>query len=151
MGSFEPWDRFMTGVLGYAGVEGFLSDSRERRSESDFTNSYWDAHVHWLHDTFDSELFTTRQVQEAALRNPAGYEAPPNMEDASGKSYTRELGKAYAKIRNRTYGRVRLVKAGIGHKSTLRWQIVQDGGGNGGNGGNPTILTYGCRQTVQIR
>lgn len=141
MGSFEPWDRFMSGVLAYAGFPDFLTDSRKRRSESDFVQAYWEAHVAWLYGVFGAEEFTTRQVQEAALRDPQKYEAPPGLEDASGKSFTRTLGQGYSKHRNRTYNGLRLVKAGMGHKSTLKWQIDPGSEGQGGKGGNPTSST----------
>jgi hypothetical protein len=141
MGSFEPWDRFLSGVLAYAGFPEFLTDSRKRRSESDFSAAYWEAHMAWLFAEFGAEEFTTRQVQEKALRNPAGYEAPPGMEDVSGKDFTRKLGQGYSKHRNRTYNGLRLVKAGMGHRSTLKWQIDPGREGHGGKGGNPTSST----------
>ena len=141
MGSFEPWDRFMSGVLAYAGFPEFLTDSRERRSESDFSAAYWSGHIAWLFSVFGRDQFTTRQVQEAALRDPGRYEAPPGMEDASGKSFTRTLGQGYSKQNNRTHDGLRLVKAGMGHKSTLKWQIDPGSEGEGGNGGNPTSST----------
>lgn len=152
MGSFEPWDRLMSGTLAYAGFPEFLSDTKGRRSESDFTASYWEAHVTWLYGEFGASEFTTRQVQEAALRDPKGYEAPPGMEDASGKNYTRALGQGYSKHRNRTYNNLRLVKAGMGHKSTLKWQIDPGKEVEGGNGGNPTTLrTWGERLSETSR
>lgn len=138
MGSFEPWDRMMSGVLAYAGHPAFLTDMKERRSESDFTASYWEAHVQWLHALFGGKEFTTRQVQEAALRDPQGYEAPPGLEDASGKVFTRQLGQGYSKHRDRNYNGVRLVKSGMGHKSTLKWRTVTENGGMEGGGGNAT-------------
>ena len=141
MGSFEPWDRFLSGVLAYAGFPEFLTDSRKRRSESDFSAAYWEAHMAWLFAEFGAEEFTTRHVQEKALRNPAGYEAPPGMEDVSGKDFTRKLGQGYSKHRNRTYNGLRLVKAGMGHRSTLKWQIDPGREGHGGKGGNPTSST----------
>lgn len=141
MGSFEPWDRLLSGILAYAGFPAFLTDSRKRRSESDFSAAYWEAHVAWLYAEFGADEFTTRQVQEKALRNPAAYEAPPGMEDVSGKDFTRRLGQGYSKHRNRTYNGLRLVKAGMGHRSTLKWQIDPGSEGNGGKGGNPTSST----------
>lgn len=145
MGSFEPWDRIMSGVLAYAGLPEFLTDVKERRSESDFSTSYWEAHVHWLHEVFDTGSFTTRQVQEEVLKNPGSSETPPGMEDASGKDWTRKLGIAYASHTDRDYNGVRLVKAGRGHKSTIKWTTVTDrdngrGGPevDGGNGGDPS-------------
>jgi DNA polymerase I-like protein with 3'-5' exonuclease and polymerase domains len=140
MGSFEPWDRMMSGVTAYAGVEGFLTDVKERRSESDFSNSYWDAHVHWLRATFGDAEFTTRDVQREALRHPEAYEAPPGLEDASGKTFTRTLGQGYSKHQQRNYSGVRLVKAGMGHKSTLKWRTEATSEGTEGTGGITTTL-----------
>lgn len=136
MGSFEPWDRMMSGVLAYAGLPAFLTDMKERRSESDFTAAYWQAHVHWLHGLFGGEEFTTREVQEAALRDPRGYEAPPGLDDVTGKTFTRQLGQAYSKHRDRNYDGVRLVKSGMGHKSTIKWRTASDNGGREVEGGN---------------
>lgn len=143
MGSFEPWDRLMSGVLAYAGYPAFLTDMRERRSESDFEGAYWAAHVHWLHGRFGGNEFTTRQVQEAALSEPGGYEAPPGMEDPAGKSYTRALGKAYARHVDRRYEGITLHKAGMGHRSTIKWTTTKDGdGGMEGTEGEPTPPAY---------
>lgn len=138
MGSFEPWDRMMSGALAHAGFPTFLTDMKTRRSESDFTASYWQAHVHWLRDQFGGAEFTTAQVRERALRDLAAFEAPPGMEDTSGKDYTRQLGMAYARHRGRDYEGVRLVKSGMGHKSTIKWRIDTDNGGTEVEGGGPT-------------
>jgi len=138
MGSFEPWDRLMSSVTAYAGFPHFLADMKERRSESDFESSYWEAHVGWLRSTFADDEFTTRQVQEAALRDPRGYEAPPGKEDPAGKDYTRMLGQAYARHKDRRYGNLRLVKSGLGHRSTIRWKVTEQNGGTEGLEGTPT-------------
>lgn len=140
MGSFEPWDRMMSGVLAHAGFPAFLGDMKERRSESDFTAAFWSAHIHWLSETFGPSEFTTSQVREAAQRDPAKYEAPPGMEDTSGRDYNRQLGMAYSKHRDRNYDGVRLVKSGMGHKSTLKWRTESDNGGTEVHGGEPPTL-----------
>lgn len=144
MGSFEPWDRLMSGVLAYAGYPAFLGDMKERRSESDFTAAYWSAHVHWLAGEFGREEFTTAQVRERAQRDPLGFEAPPGMEDTSGRDYNRQLGMAYSKHRDRNYDGKRLVKSGMGHKSTIKWCVVPDDGGTEVGGGKaPTLHVTG--------
>jgi len=142
MGSFEPWDRMMSGVTAYAGHPAFLTDMRERRSESDFMASYWEAHLSWLRNLFGDLEFTARDVQDAALRDPKGYESPPTMEDPSSKGYTRQLGQAYSKHRDRNYNGLRLVKSGMGHKSTLKWRIDSDNGGKEVTGGDPSSSTH---------
>lgn len=138
MGSFEPWDRLMSGALAYAGFPAFLTDMKDRRSESDFTSSYWHAHVHWLHEQFGDAEFTTAQVRELAQRDPQGFEAPPGMEDTSGRDYTRKLGMAYARHQDRNHDGVRLVKSGMGHKSTIKWRTEADDGGKEVKGGEAT-------------
>jgi len=138
LGSFEPWDRMMSSVTAFAGYPHFLTDVKERRSEGDFERSYWEAHLSWAREVFGGNEFTTRNVQEKALRDPAGFEAPPKMDEVSAKGYTRELGRAYSRHQDRRYGGLRLVKAGMGHKSTIKWRIDVDNGSSGGNGGNTT-------------
>lgn len=138
MGSFEPWDRMMSGALAYAGFPAFLSDMKTRRSESDFTSSFWASHIHWLRDSFGQTEFTTAQVRELAQRDPVAFEAPPGMEDTSGRDYTRRLGMEYSRHQGRNYDGVRLVKSGMGHKSTIKWRIEAEKGGREVDGGKPT-------------
>lgn len=128
MGSFETWDRMVSGILGHAGVLGFLEDAATQRSESDFTGSLWSAHVAWLREVFEDRPFTTGQVRDAALRHTATWEAPPSMEDVADKGYTRKLGQAYARHQDRWFDGLKLVKSGVGHNSTIKWAVHVQGG-----------------------
>jgi hypothetical protein len=153
MGSFEPWDRILSGVLAYAGLPEFLTDVKARRSESDFSTSYWDAHLHWLAAVFGSQPFVAGAVKEEALRAPRSAELPPGLEDPSDKGWTRALGRAYASRVDRDHSGVRLIKIGRGHGSTIKWGIVTDSdtggetgtedGGSGGEGGSALSLRVG--------
>ena len=137
LGSFEGWDRTVGGIVGHAGIGGFLDEIKEKRSETDFEGAYWLAHVQWLRETFGTGTFTTSDVRREAVNALGGYEAPPRMEDTSDKGYTRALGKAYASKVDRWFGDLRLRKAGIGHRSTLKWDVEKkDDGRDGGNGGS---------------
>ena len=40
-GSFEAWDRIVGGILHVAGVEGFLENLAQWRTEADFESGYW--------------------------------------------------------------------------------------------------------------
>lgn len=124
MGSFEPWDRMMSGICAYAGYPEFLTDSKERRSESDLFGSYWSAHLEWLHGQFDGHTFTTAQVRDRASLHSESYEAPLNLDDPMEKGYPRKLGQSYAQVQNRFFNGFKLIKAGMGHKSTIKWQVV---------------------------
>lgn len=144
LGSFEGWDKTVGGIVGHAGLSGFLGEIKERRSETDFDGAYWLAHIQWLRETFGADTFTTSDVRREAVSALGGYEAPPKMEDPSDKAYTRQLGKAYAAKADRWYGDLRLRKAGMGHRSTLKWVIEKHSdGGMEVTGGLPAPLRVG--------
>lgn len=140
MGSFEGWDQMMDGILNYAGIHGFLEKLSERRSESDFHQREWVDHLRWLRLTFSGNPFTTRDVRDAAMRSPGGYESPPGMEDASGKGYTRELGKAYSQKLGRRFESLSLVKDTMAHGNVAKWCVAESKedhrGGSGGSIGS---------------
>jgi hypothetical protein len=138
MGSFEAWDRMLSGICAFAGYPEFLTDAKERRSESDLFGSYWAAHMEWLASKFSGRTFTTAEVRAAAVTNPDTYEAPMGLDDASDKGYARKLGQHYAQVKGRFFGGFKLIKAGMGHKSTSKWQIVASTGGMEGTEGTPT-------------
>lgn len=123
MGSFEAWDRMMSGICAFAGHPEFLTDAKERRSESDLFGSYWAAHLEWLEERFHGGTFTTAQVATLAINHQQEYDAPLGLEDMMMKGYSRRLGQAYAQVQNRVFNGRKVVKAGIGHKSTSKWQV----------------------------
>jgi len=146
MGSFENWDQLMTSVLAYVGVEGFLEDLLERRSEGNYTDGYWSAHIEWLAETFEHDEFVAADVRDKALTDYDAYESPPGLDDASEKGFTRRLGREYGKIRDRWYGSHKVVKTGMGHQKTLKWRVVsmdeeQAQGGDGTEG--PSVPPQG--------
>lgn len=125
MGSFEAWDRIMSGILSYAGVHGFLESLSERRKESDFVTGYWSAHLVWLKKTFDRADFTTGQVRSKAVADTE-FEAPPGkLPDIADRSWTRVLGQLYAQNKERWFSGLRLVKVGLGHASTNKWRVEE--------------------------
>jgi DNA polymerase family A len=152
MGSFEAWDKMMSGILGHAGVDGFLAGLAARRSESDFTGGSWGDHIAWLHRTFGTEKFTTGDVRMRAQAASGAWDAPPGLDDVMRAGYARELGRSYAKVGPRWFSGIRLAKIGRGHNNTTQWVIerleeVNDletlsdlgggnqGGSNSGQGG----------------
>ena len=126
MGSFEQWDRMLSGILGHAGVTGFLANERQHRSESDFSTSYWRNHLAWLQTQFGDRAFTTGEVRQLASQDRGGYEAPPDMMDILDDGYARRLGQAYARKRDVPMeGDIMLICTGTGHNNTKRWQVVR--------------------------
>lgn len=129
MGSFEAWDRMLSGLCAFAGYPEFLTDSKERRSESDLHGSYWTAHLEWLAAQFPHGPFTAAEAVRAAIVAGDAYEAPMGLDDPTEKGHARRLGRAYAQVQNRYFGGRKLIKAGMGHKSTIKWQIMPTGSG----------------------
>lgn len=139
MGSFEGWQKVIAGILETAGVDGFLTNVKEWRSESDFDRQHWVSHLAWLYETFGDKRFTAGQVGEKLDRAGRSAEPPPKLEDPTVKGYPRLLGQAYARVANRVIDGYRLSKSGRAHGNGVKWVISSESpGGNGGNGGvNP--------------
>jgi hypothetical protein len=121
MGSFTRWQQMIAGVLTHAGVTGFMDNVREWRSENDFTREHRVAHLMWLHDTFGTADFTTAEVRERLTRVGGTGEPPPGLEDTSARGYARELGKAYAELRDREMDGFVLHRRGKGHNNINKW------------------------------
>ena len=137
MGSFERWDKIMSGILGYAGIPGFLGNLAARRAERDTTGGFWTEHLAWLWSVFGTREFTTLDIKTAAITSGGTWEAPPHLEDPATISFPRDLGMAYSRIPNRWYGQYRIVRGdGTAHRKVAKWH-VEFRGGTGGSGGTP--------------
>jgi hypothetical protein len=118
MGSFESWERVVGGVLHLAGVSGFLTNTQEWRSESDYQSQYWATHLTWLATvfpegtTFSSAQATAELNKRAGLEFSGGDEVtpPPPLLDPEEKGYSFKLGQAYAKILGRDFDGYRIIR-----------------------------------------
>jgi hypothetical protein len=146
-GSFETWERIVGGIVATAGLEGFLGNLTVWRSESDFDSQYWSGHLGWLAEQFGQNPFRTAEVKSKAMADPAGYLAPPRLDDPSEKGYSKALGEAYARLRGRRYDGAHMERVGSVHGHVSLWRVVTDnrpksdesstGGDPGGPGGPP--------------
>lgn len=131
-GSFEGWQRTVGGILAHAGVPGFLDNVKEFRSESDFSVGLWELHLAGLWEHFGTKTFSAKDVKTWLDRNPDTAEAPPRLHDTTGPGYTRDLGTAYLKQRDRWYGQYRLERAeGTKQGKSAAWRVVRNMGGEG--------------------
>jgi hypothetical protein len=147
-GSFEAWERVVGGIVGTAGVSGFLANMGAWRSESDLAGQWWTAHLAWLHTTFKGG-FTAAEVKSEAYGDPVGWAAPPDLDDLSAKDYTKRLGQAYHQMKDRILrNRVddethdyKIARDGEAHRGVAKWKVVrvvQPDGRDGGTGGTST-------------
>lgn len=138
MGSFEPWEHAIGGILQLAGIEGFLEGTGEWRSQADHTSQYWTAHLQWLAATFpDGQPFTTAQVRHKLVsRSDPAFSGepevtPPHMFNPEDKDYSFRLGVAYARTIGRSFDGYRLARPptdatdGIARTGKVaRWMVV---------------------------
>ena len=126
-GSFEAWGGMVGGILDNAGVPGFLGNLQEWRSESDYDGRYWADHLGWLAERYGpAEEFTVADVV-ALMRRANHVEHPPGLVDHDSKGYTRELGKAYGKVKGRVYAGLRLRLSTLSPKHANRWVLERVG------------------------
>lgn len=126
-GSFEVWERITGGIVETAGLIGFLDNLKVWRSESDFDTQYWAGHLGWLRGVFGSDSFRTAQVREKALSDPAGFLAPPKLDDPSDKGYGKALGEAYSRLRGRRYEKLWIERDGTAHGHVSVWTVFEEG------------------------
>lgn len=129
MGSFEAWDKVMSGVTAYVGYPQFLEHERSRRSESDYITHYWVQHLMWLEQRFGlGTPFTAAEVRQKAVDAPQSnpFEGPPDLTSPTADGYTRKLGQAYSRKKDVPLeGGLTLVNVGVGHNNTKRWSVVR--------------------------
>ena len=121
-GSFEAWDRIIGGILYVAGVPGFLANLARWRSEAGFETGYWTDHLRDLSRHFGDNRFTVRDVTDAMTESHLT-EMPPGLENFEPPSYHRDLGQAYARIKDRWFGCCRLVVAGPAGEGGARGNV----------------------------
>ena len=125
MGSFEKWQEILAGILQVAGVDGFLANVPQWRSESDFERAHLVSHLEWLSQQYGTQPFTAAQVTEAMKRDRSA-EHPPGMDDPFPEGYARKLGQWYARTKDRDLDGIKLVKlGGAGHDNVKKWIVVR--------------------------
>lgn len=123
-GSFTPWERMVGGIIEHAGVPGFLGHLESWRSEADEGSQFTVAHLAWLREQFGDREFKATEVRSKALSDPQGYDALLGLEDTTKKEFTKELGKAYGRMKDRNQGGLMIVRRG-GHAKTVMWSVLE--------------------------
>lgn len=125
MGSFEKWQEILAGILWVAGVEGFLANVPQWRSESDFDRQHTIGHLEWLARQFDQTPFTAAQATDG-MKFDRSAEPPPGMDDPSGAGYARRLGQWYSRQKDRDLDGIKLVRLeSAGHNNVVKWRILR--------------------------
>lgn len=111
-GSFEQWQRMVGGIVAHAGLADFLGNTLSWRSESDFDTTYWQDHLHDVEKQFHvGTRFKIKWVVKAMKANLIE-ECPPGLYAYDSPAYSRQLGQAYYRVKDRWFGNIRLVRDG---------------------------------------
>jgi hypothetical protein len=127
VGGFDEWARTVGGVLGFAGVIGFLKNLDGMYDSADESSAQWEQFLGVLASTFKEEPFTVKQVVERVNADPEFNTALPDevafVADKEG-SFQRRLGKAFSKREGRRYGDmdVHLERAGMESRA-VKWCV----------------------------
>ncbi|MGE0108170.1 MAG: toprim domain-containing protein [Bdellovibrionales bacterium] len=124
LGSFEEWSRVIGGILGFAGIPGFLTNLNDLYDASDEEGSLWRSFI-----TAWWERFTDRDVSTGEL-----YQLVEDRDIAlplgkgSEQSRRIRLGKQLAKMRDRVFeieeGRSVTLVSGRMRQRALTWQLA---------------------------
>ncbi|SCL61055.1 DUF3854 domain-containing protein [Micromonospora peucetia] len=122
-GSFEVWEGIVGGICAMAGVPGFLGNLKAWRGTSNFSSSYWSAHLEWLFEQFGNGTFFAAEVKRRALADPEGFQPPPDNEDTTSKGFARVLGQQYAGLAGQWYDGLQIVRTGTGKGERVKWAV----------------------------
>jgi len=106
LGSFEEWCEVTGGILGFAGINGFLGNLTDLYQNGDPSEAQWGAFLRAVHSTFGDKNFTVKQLLKKEL---LGYghisEAiPDELEQPWSKGNTRTVGRAFLRRLHRRTG-----------------------------------------------
>jgi hypothetical protein len=108
-GAFDAWAKVMSGILGAAGIPGFLRNMEKLYETADAEGTMWREFVDgWWELHRDGRV---RVGQLIELCNQSDFMAPV-LGDGSEKSQATRLGKALQNARDRVYGHHRIESGG---------------------------------------
>jgi hypothetical protein len=129
VGGFDEWARTVGGVLGFAGVTGFLKNLDGLYDTADESSLQWEAFLELLASTFEDEPFTVNKLVGCPQTDPQVIETLPDdvTSDGDGEvNLQRRLGKAFSKREGRRYGdsNIHLERSGMKSRA-VKWCVVR--------------------------
>ena len=123
LGMFESWARVLGGILGVAGVDGFLGNLESLYEDADAENAAHEALVSrwWAHHS--CKPIGAAEVYLMVVDPDGGDPIDIDLGRGSERSQRTTLGKRLLKLRNRHIGGYRIVKTGTRQGAQL-WRLV---------------------------
>jgi hypothetical protein len=104
LGSFESWATIVGGILGHAGISGFLGNLDCLYQESDPSQLQWEAFLLALSGVFSRDNFTIKERKGSLQRR-------------LGRSFSERVGRRYGSAG------VHLLKAGSNRNKVALWRV----------------------------
>ena len=129
VGGFDEWARTVGGVLGFAGVTGFLKNLDGLYDAADESSLQWEKFLGVLASTFKDEPFTVNKLVGRLQTESQFMETLPDdvtSDDKDGEvNLQRRLGKAFSKREGRRYGDfdIHLERSGMISRA-IKWCVV---------------------------
>lgn len=132
VGSFEAWRDMIGGILEFAGAEEFLGNADEVYLEADADRLQWEEFLEGLWKIYGCEPFRAGRVADLLITEAPGSGGlldllPDDLAEAIAtrkKSFSRELGRAFAKINGRHFPGGWCLKQGALSKGARNWVIT---------------------------
>jgi hypothetical protein len=122
-GGFESWSRVIGGVLGVAGVPGFLENTNDFYDRADAESITWRAFVSaWWAEKQDAHV----TVKELWPLLQSDESLDLGLGDGSERSQKTRLGKRLANMRDRRFGEFTIIGAGTSQNAGV-WRLLRAG------------------------
>ena len=121
LGSFEQWSAVVGGILGTAGIHGFLENADELYEAADLDGQEWRVFAETWWDEHGSTPVAVKYLLELAQQNDM---LGLTIGSKSERSQAIRIGKALAANRNRRFGSYRIETARISHNQKL-WKLTE--------------------------
>ncbi len=140
LGSFEKWTKTVGGILQYAGIGGFLSNSAAMYDAADDESREWEQFLLALFEVFGASPFSVSEIVDRldSRKWASSLEPPPDaarikaalpsaLSEAIGRDgqFSARIGRAFSIRADRRFGKSEVhLKRGNFLTGRLQWEIV---------------------------
>ncbi len=134
LGGFEDWTRVIGGILEFAGINGFLGNTRDLYDQMDSSTPEWEGFLRLWHqdpELGEGELLVAAVVEHLGKSEALRAALPDDLPDAwvahqAGRgSFSRRLGKALAAKADTIYGDLQLQRRARDPSTKhIRWRVA---------------------------
>jgi len=133
MGSFQSWANTLSGILAFAGIEGFMANRDHFREQRDVESEEWSGFLLALRVSMNGAPLTAREISArvragGSLKDAAPDEVLAAADELHGGT-TRKLTAALRRYEGRRFDEdgLRLERAGTdGHAKVILWRVMVD-------------------------